>query len=107
MRGCPDRGEFFMQVRVLIERLAPGNYRVTGEGFFAFSVEGETREQALARFKEKVQERLTGVELRSLEIPDNPWLQMAGIYKDDPDFEEWQEAIKENRRQMDEDLDAP
>jgi hypothetical protein len=95
-----------MQIRVLIERLAWNSYRVTGEGLFAFSVEGESREKALALFKEQVQERLIGKELLTLEIPDNPWLQMAGIFKDDPDFEEWQEAMKEYRRQVDEDPNA-
>jgi cytochrome c peroxidase len=33
----------------------------------------------------------------------NPWAQMAGIFKDNPLFEQWQEAIRENRRRVDED----
>jgi hypothetical protein len=32
---------------------------------------------------------------------DNPWLQIAGIYRDDPHFEEWQAEIEADRRNRD------
>lgn len=32
---------------------------------------------------------------------ENPWLAMAGIFKDDPYFENCQKAIRENRRIID------
>lgn len=31
----------------------------------------------------------------------NPWLEFAEMFKDDPYFDEWQEAIAENRRKAD------
>jgi predicted RNase H-like HicB family nuclease len=37
----------------------------------------------------------------------NPWLRMAGIFKDDPYFDEWQQAIEDYRRQIDEDPNIP
>ena len=41
-----------------------------------------------------------------MEVPaDNPWLAMAGIFRDDPTFDEWQEAIAENRRRDEADPD--
>ncbi len=41
-----------------------------------------------------------------LDIPaaDNPWLRVAGMFEDDPTFDEWQEAIAENRRKDDAEL---
>ncbi len=37
----------------------------------------------------------------------NPWIEFAGMFKDDPYFEEWPNAIAENRRKIDEDADIP
>jgi hypothetical protein len=42
-----------------------------------------------------------GVRLALVDLPapgENPWVAGAGCLKDDPLFDEWQEAIKENRR---------
>jgi hypothetical protein len=33
---------------------------------------------------------------------EHPWLQFAGMFADDPDWEEFQVAIEENRRELDE-----
>ncbi len=37
----------------------------------------------------------------------NPWTEFAGMFKDDPHFEEWQNAIAEIRRKIDADTDIP
>lgn len=38
----------------------------------------------------------------------DPWAKMAGIFKDDPTFDEWVEIMRENRRKADEELaEAP
>jgi hypothetical protein len=33
---------------------------------------------------------------------EHPWLKFAGMFADDPDWEEFQAAIEENRRELDE-----
>jgi hypothetical protein len=33
---------------------------------------------------------------------EHPWLKFAGMFEDDPDWEEFQAAIEENRRELDE-----
>ena len=38
---------------------------------------------------------------------DNPWTAMAGIFKNDPLFDDWQQAIADYRRQIEEDTDIP
>jgi hypothetical protein len=37
----------------------------------------------------------------------NPWLSGAGMFRDDPLFDEWQRAIAEYRRNVDGIADAP
>ena len=37
----------------------------------------------------------------------NPWLEAAGMFRDDPLFDAWQQAIAEYRREADADADAP
>jgi hypothetical protein len=37
----------------------------------------------------------------------NPWVECEGMFKNDPYFDEWQQAIAENRRKVDEDPDIP
>ena len=35
----------------------------------------------------------------------NPWAYAAGIFRNDPSFDEWVEIMRENRRKADEDPD--
>ena len=37
---------------------------------------------------------------------DHPWLQGAGMFRDNPLFDKWQAAILEYRRQIDQDAEA-
>ncbi len=99
-----------MQIPVLIEPIAGNGYRARGGEPVPLVAEGATREEALAKLKEQFQTRLSnGAELVPLEVPPplHPWLEFAGMFKDDPYFDEWQEAIAENRRKADEDPDIP
>lgn len=98
-----------MQIPVLVEPVAGNGYRARGGEPFAFTVEGATRDEALRKLREAIQGRLVGgAEFVSLEVTEteNPWLRMEGIYKDDPLFDEWQRAIAEYRKQVDDDPNA-
>lgn len=99
-----------MQIPVLIEPVAGTGFRARGGEPLPLTAEGATPDEALQKLRELLQARLTGgTRLVALEVPDddNPWLKMAGMYKDDPLFDEWQQAIAEYRRQIDEDPDIP
>jgi hypothetical protein len=76
------------------------------------SAEGETREEVLAKLREQLQARLRdGAEVVTLEVAErltgNPWVEFAGMFQDDPYFEEWQQAIADRRRKIDEDPEIP
>ena len=50
-----------------------------------------------------------GVELVGLEVgaPTNdPWMEFAGMFKDDPWIEDWKQSVEEYRRSVDEDPEA-
>ena len=36
---------------------------------------------------------------------EDPWLAMAGMFRNNPLFDQWQAAIEENRRKLDEEGD--
>jgi hypothetical protein len=101
-----------VDIPMLIERIAGNGYRAkTGEPL-AFTVEGATRTEAVTKLRGLVQQRLqTGAEVEALGVtagaPANPWIEFAGMFKDDPYFDDWQAAIAENRRKADEDSDLP
>ena len=97
-----------MQIPVLIEPIASNGFRVRSGEPLALTAEGKTKDEAMLHFKEKMAERLAGgLELVALEAPAvNPWTSMFGVFRDDPDFHEWQKAMAEYRRQVEEDPNA-
>ena len=99
-----------MQIPVLVERVKGNGYRARGKEPFAVSARGATREEALAKLRAKIQARLkNGIEIVGLEIGPlpHPLAEFAGMFKDDPDFEDVLKIMAENRRRMDEDPDVP
>ncbi len=98
-----------MQIPVLVEPVAHNGYRARGIEPLAECAEGATREEALARLREKIDSRLqNGAEIVGLEVgtPADPWMQYAGMFKDDPWIDDWKRSVEEYRKQVDEDSDA-
>ena len=99
-----------MKIPILIEPISPQRYRATGSEPFVGSVEAETPDAALAKMKQLIDERLAhGAHIALIDLPSgtNPWLDMAGIFHDDPLFDEWQQAIAHYRREVSENPDGP
>jgi predicted RNase H-like HicB family nuclease len=71
-------------------------YRATVIGWPNCAATGRTKEEALARLRKNLDKRLSGVEIVSMdvEVPkSHPILEFAGVFKDDPLFDEVQEEI--------------
>ena len=96
-----------MQIPVLVERVKGDGYRARSSEPLPLKVKGATREEALAKLREKILVRLGGdTEVVGLEFPEpHPWKKYAGMFKDDPLFDDWQRAIAEYRRKVNEDAD--
>lgn len=91
-----------MNIPVLVEELPDHRYRAKCGEPFGLTAEGATDIEALGNLKTLLHAKLAnGGRLASVDLPtpeENPWIAGAGCLKDDPLFEEWQEAIRENRR---------
>jgi len=65
------------------------------------------RTTALAQLQQRLETHLAGAEIVSLSVKlpstekKNPWLAMAGVFKDDPQFEQMLEAIENYRHELD------
>src|SRR5438445_11365251 len=97
-----------MQIPVLVERVKGDGYRARGKDPFAVSAKGATREEALAKLRAKIQTRLkNGTEIVGLEVgpQPHPLAEFAGMFKDDPLFDDCLKAMAEYRRQVDNDPD--
>jgi hypothetical protein len=98
-----------MDIPVLIEPLGPDKFRAT---VFHLSAEGATLEEAKQRVKDKLDAILSnGGRVWTVRVPvpdQEPEFPMpsAGVLKDNPLFNEWLEAMAENRRTADADPSA-
>jgi len=98
-----------LQIPVLVERVKGNGYRARGTEPFAISARGATREEALAKLRAKIQTRLkNGTEIVGLEVgtQPHPLAEFAGMFKDDPDFEDVLRIMADNRKRMNEDPDV-
>jgi hypothetical protein len=99
-----------MQIPVLVERMKGNGYRARGKEPFVVSAKGATREEALAKLRAKIQMRLkNGTEIVGLEVGQqaHPLAEFAGMFKDDPDFEDVLKIMADNRKRMNEDPEIP
>jgi len=99
-----------MKIPILIEPISEQRYRATGSEPFVGSVEAESADAALAKLKQRIDDRLSqGARIAALDLPQgaNPWLDGTGMFRDDPLFDEWQRAIAEYRREANQTAETP
>jgi hypothetical protein len=99
-----------MQIAVLVEPMPGIGFRARGAEPFSISAEGATREEAVARLKDQVLARLrSGGAVLTLELsPEpHPLAKYAGALPADDLTAEWEAAMAEYRRQVDEGPDIP
>ncbi|MGQ0634708.1 MAG: type II toxin-antitoxin system HicB family antitoxin [Planctomycetaceae bacterium] len=98
-----------MTIPVLVEKVEGAGYVAKSGEPFASSATGTTPEEALRKLQKSIRARCeSGAQIVQLDVSKegNPWLEMAGMLKDDPLFDEWQALIAERRREIDADPDA-
>jgi predicted RNase H-like HicB family nuclease len=98
------RREGEMTCQVFVQRIDENGFRATPLLFPDCVAIGKTRDEALARLKEVLNERLSQGEIVTVEVgePRHPWLKGAGMFKDDPNYDEFLAAIDAYRREVDE-----
>ncbi|WP_448266957.1 hypothetical protein [Nostoc sp. DSM 114159] len=90
---------------VLIENQQDGTVKAILLGLPDCQGLGNTETEAIEQLSRNLQTRLETAKIVTLEIEapkvENPWLKIAGKYKDDPQFDEMLEYIEEYRRELD------
>ncbi|MEH2455352.1 hypothetical protein [Nostoc sp.] len=92
---------------VLIENQQDGTVKAILLGLPDCQGLGNTETEAIEQLSQSLQTRLETAKIVTLEIEapkvENPWMKIAGKYKDDPQFDEMLEYIEEYRRELDAD----
>ncbi|MBD2596592.1 hypothetical protein H6G74_19970 [Nostoc spongiaeforme FACHB-130] len=96
-----------LKVTLLIESLKNGQFAASIFEFPNFRVEAQTREDAITQLQTTFLERLSHIEAISWKLPIEAsaptWMQFAGVFQNDQDF---QEIIHEIRSQRTSDDDS-
>ncbi len=101
-----------MEIPVLLEPVENNAYRAKSGPPFDVTAEGATREEAVAKVREEMESKLKkGAQLTSIQWTgsptSNPWFEFAGMFQDDPMFENWQRAIVDYRNEVEADPNYP
>jgi hypothetical protein len=90
----------------LIETEPDGKISATLWGLSECKAIGKNREEAINKLIQLVSDRIKLAEIVSLNIvpdqPQNPWMKFAGMYKDNPLFDEVISYMESERSQVDE-----
>ncbi|BAT53022.1 hypothetical protein NOS3756_19670 [Nostoc sp. NIES-3756] len=94
---------------ILIENEKDGTVTATVIGIADCKSSGTTEVEAIEKLKPLLQERLKRAKIVTLEIEplptEHPWMEFAGMSKDDPLFDEVLESIEANRRELDSEME--
>ena len=98
-----------MDVSVMLEQIQGNGYRATALVPTPLVAEAPTREEAVDKIRGLIGERLSHAEFIHVEVPanagPNPWLDIAGTWRDHPDVDKVIENIQAYRREVDADPD--
>jgi hypothetical protein len=90
-----------LKVTLLLETLTSGKVAASVFEFPNCRVEADNRDNAIAQLQKTFLERLPQMETISWDVPivssEPAWIQFAGIFKDDPDFQAIIETIRKER----------
>jgi predicted RNase H-like HicB family nuclease len=94
---------------VLLEKDIKGLWKANILGWPDCEARGSTQEEALSNLRQVLAARLEQAEIVPLETPlpnaENPWLRLAGKYKDDPHFDGMLASIETYRRELDAEME--
>jgi hypothetical protein len=96
-------GETTMQISVVIQPIGNARFRASSSVPVSLSAEGATPDEAIQELRNVLKARIPNAgEILALEISEHPLARFAGMFQNDPMFEQWQHAIEEYRRRADE-----
>ncbi|MGL6139162.1 MAG: type II toxin-antitoxin system HicB family antitoxin [Planktothrix sp.] len=88
-----------------IRQLKKGKYQTFVLKYPSLKASGNSREEAIEKLSQRLQDFLKDTEIINLEIeipqPEHPWIKLAGIFENDPQFDEFLQAIQDYRNEID------
>jgi predicted RNase H-like HicB family nuclease len=95
-----------MKLTVLVEKIGDDRYTAKIWEPFQIESEGQTLDEAVQRVRELAASRIGAGKLVQISIPDDqdrspPWARWAGLWKDNPDIDDYLANIEEYRRNAD------
>ena len=101
-----------MEIPVVVRPLPEGGFQARSADALGFTAQGETPDAALHHLRELIRtETAAGTVLTSIEItitmPEQRSDLGGGIYKDEPLFDRWRQAIEEYRQQVEDEPNRP
>jgi len=94
-----------MTLNVLVQSVPEKGYVASLFGLPDLVVEGQTKEEALEKIKIELDRRFAKSEIVSLQYEpangEHPWMKFAGMWKDDPTFDDFLAEIKAYREELD------
>ena len=95
-----------MRVSILLQPNLPEGYMATVLGWPDLMIKGKTEEETLNNVRQEVTSRLQQSKFVTLEIHDDesndPWMKFAGMWENDPTFDDFLAEIAAYRRELDE-----
>jgi len=95
-----------MRVSILLQPNLPEGYIATVLGWPDLMIKGKTEEETLNNVRLAVTSRLQQSKFVTLDIqndePNDPWMKFAGIWENDPTFDDFLAEIAAYRRELDE-----
>jgi predicted RNase H-like HicB family nuclease len=92
-------------ISILLERQTDG-FRASVLGLPNCQAQGSTREAALANVQQALTARLQSAEIVTIPLGTTVFPKLAGIFKDDPQWDDFQAAIAAHRHTVDAELAA-
>ena len=93
-----------MDLTVFIEP-QNGGFKASTSQPVTMETEGASREEALQRLQELARTRLAAGEFVQVPLSSgqsgHPWMKFAGVWKDHPEFENFQQNVAECRQRLD------
>jgi predicted RNase H-like HicB family nuclease len=86
-----------LPIHVLVERLDSGHFIASVPSLTNCVASAETREDAIASLQEKIRERLANIEILTIELSNNPWIDFIGMFEGDEEFAELTEELRTER----------
>jgi hypothetical protein len=89
--------------KILLENTQEGSASATVLELPDLQITAPTSQEAIAKIQDKLTRRLAKAEIVSIQVPAptpqprNPWIEFAGIFKDDPDFAAIAQEIRAER----------